>query len=349
MTWSTYFGGTGLEETVDARSEGQIIVNPNIPDQVYISGYTLITSSFPKAGSGKAFTYLPGDTTQTIKAPVPFIARFDHHDLNWTTFWGCDNFISTSGVIFPSFSNNILGISMDNVNRLYVVGFTDCDIPSLPGEYCDVPTDSTRFPICPQAGFFLQENMFGAPVLRGETDAFIASFNQGNELIWSTYLGSDSFDGLKAVTYDEVADRIYTVGNAQKHGPQTIPIIDPGTPNTYMQTNMNNSVLGDKDGLIQRFCQVGGGKITKVESVLSQDIPVHLFPNPATEEVTISLGTHFKKKMMGSLINVHGSMIKPIYFELSETNLTLTGLPAGVYYVSFLLQGRRYHLPIIKG
>ena len=42
MTWSTYFGGTGLEETVDARSEGQIIVNPNLHDQVYISGYTLI-------------------------------------------------------------------------------------------------------------------------------------------------------------------------------------------------------------------------------------------------------------------------------------------------------------------
>lgn len=253
--WSTYYGGTGWEES---RS---IIVDTL--QYVTITGFT----DSPD-GIASDSAYLQNINAGTIDA---FIAKFDDNGLRiWSTYFGgegddfgngidtdFDGFLfvtgstvnSNSGIAGSgSFQSSSNGMSDAFVLKLDTLGFpmwstyfggSDADFGQAISEEVGsifVTGKTQSADLITTVG--AHQNLYG-----GNQDAFVASFSATGNLNWSTFFGgSESESGNDVEIFNS---KIYCVGETQSTG----QIADIGA--------WSENLSGTQDAFIVRFDTVG--------------------------------------------------------------------------------------------
>lgn len=267
LTWSTFFGSSGLDgpTTIDTDSYGN----------VFIGGYNQ-SVDFPVQDAG---TFFQGTATSTNNCA--FITKFDNNgNLIWSTYYG------GSGLEFGHF------LAVDNLDNIYFTGYTtSSDFPTqstgtffqgnlsgsvgtgdvfilkfdntgnrlwatyLGGWGYDVgnginidingnvfvtgSTESSNFPIY-DAGTFYQNS------LNGSADSFIVKFDNLGNLLWSTYYGGDNYDKGNAIEINSLGE-IYLTGLTWSND---LPLMNSGD---YNQSARG----GGSDAFIAKFDNVG--------------------------------------------------------------------------------------------
>ncbi len=213
ILWSTYYGGTGLDQAkyISLDNKGG----------VYIVGIT--SSSAGMASSGAYLTTLPGSN-------AGLIAKFNTNGTRlWSTYYGgpgVDEFygactdstgniyavgkttsssgIATIGVHSTTYVNNEDGmiVKMDgNGNRIWGTYIGGSNQDYVQGIY--VNSSNSIF----VNGFTLSNNSITLNAIHQSTfggggDAFIAKFDQDAKLQWSTYFGGSQVDVFHTIVSD---------------------------------------------------------------------------------------------------------------------------------------------------
>ena len=227
LNWSTYFGGTGMDELAP---KGLTALK-----DIYLTGSTG-TLSTPVAGPG---------WSDLISAPAPqrngFIARFDGTSLapEWISYLG-------QGVL-PNHRTWCIDVSQDVGNPITVSGFTG---------------DAT-LPVAPGLGYYYQPTMVAD--FNNVEDGFVMRFDDAQNLQWATYFGGQAgglIDPQNITAVRTAGGATYAVGyTSQTTGwvPQSIPldgIVDD--PMFFSPLYNYAGLTGDfTDGVVTKFCNEG--------------------------------------------------------------------------------------------
>ncbi len=207
--WATYFGSA----TTDDYGLALAI---NSQNEVFIAGIS-------EEGSNTLPLINPGGTTFFKDTEgSSFIARFDSdNNLTWSTRWGC-------GGTFLSVADQINDICIDSQDNIIIAGDAQIGIGSC-----------NNYDFVDAGGYF--ENVFA-----GSGSAFLAKFNSGLELIWSTAFGGLGADYGKSVACD-ANDNIYLVGETFTNE-STFPLLSFSPTGFY-----DNTHDGLSDAYLARF------------------------------------------------------------------------------------------------
>jgi len=164
MTWSTYYGGTGLEYV------GADAIKLTLCDHFFIGGVTR-SANLPVFNPGGT-AYFDGAIGG---AEDNFLVKFDNLSaMQWGTYYG--------------------GSSLENGTWYWEVGLSSDGVGAL---VCVGTTSSTDFPtLNPGGGAFYQA------ATGGGQDMWIARFSYDGTRLWSTYCGGTSSDFGSGMTTD---------------------------------------------------------------------------------------------------------------------------------------------------
>jgi len=223
MQWSTYYGGNEPESGRD------ITIGP--AGDVYVTGYaeTFNGGNMPLFSPGGPGDYFQNnaDNDQDV-----FILKFSNTGKRlWATYFGGDGLDAVNA------------IKVDNTGYFYITGRT---------------VASTGFPIQNLAG----ANKYNQAIYNGSTascigvgqlgDAFIAKFDPGLGLVWSTYYGGSGSDAGHDISIDE-NNNVYIIGATNSPDLFTL---QPANPSGYFQpTN-----AGACDAFLTKFSSDGTHK-----------------------------------------------------------------------------------------
>ena len=217
LTYSSYLSGNGT----DIASGMTIDASGNL----YVTGTTTssdvasTTDQFPASTSPQALPY-----QNAPRGPIQFfvtkvITGSGHAgSIAYSTYFGGANFTPATGSTLPTVVGG--GIAVDTNGNVYFTGttnftYTGCsgcsstDFPILnPYQPClnqVPPTTITNPPSCSSTGNTSQ------------SDAFVAKLNpnaqQGEQLIWSTYVGGTGTDSGTGIALDSGAANVYLTGS----------------------------------------------------------------------------------------------------------------------------------------
>lgn len=216
LVYSSYLSGNGTDiasgMTIDAAGN------------VYVTGTTTssdvasTTDQFPASTAPQALPY-----QNAPRGPIQFfvtkvITGSGHAgSIAYSTYFGGANFTPVTGTTLPTAVGG--GIAVDTNGNVYFTGttnftYTGCsgcsstDFPILnPYQPClnqAPPTTITNPPSCSTASNTSQ------------SDAFVAKLNptaqQGEQLIWSTYVGGTGTDSGAGIALDSGAANVYVIG-----------------------------------------------------------------------------------------------------------------------------------------
>jgi hypothetical protein len=153
LVWSTYFGGSGLDQANRVAVDGS--------GNVFVVGSAGSRSDFPLADPGEGAYY---KNTNNGSGEDAFIAKFSGSDLSlvWSTYFG------GSDMDFG------IHVAVDGSGNVFVVG----------------GTWSSDFPLANPGGGAYYQSTHG-----GVYDLYIAKFLGSNlSLVWSTYYGGGEYD-----------------------------------------------------------------------------------------------------------------------------------------------------------
>ena len=236
ILWSSYLGGTGGEDIgVDVALDSNDLVYitgetecANFPivsgvdstlggdrdafvAKMAADGSSLVWSTFLGGDNGHDFAngmtvdaagdvYVVGESfASDFPAPITFGARRDRIDPAIYDFAYVTKYESSGASVLWSVAiggglpagggaDAARDVALDSVGNVVITGFTDSD----------------RFPTT--AGVFRET------VDRAGGEVFVTKLSQaGPSMIWSTYLGGNSYDGANAVALDD-QDNLYVVG-----------------------------------------------------------------------------------------------------------------------------------------
>jgi uncharacterized repeat protein (TIGR01451 family) len=218
LVYSSYLAGNGTDiasgMTIDASGN------------VYVTGTTTssdvasTTDEFPASTIPQA---IQPAYQNAPRGPIQFFVtkvntRSGHAgSIAYSTYFGGANFTPVTGTTLPTAVGG--GIAVDINGNVYFTGttnftYTGCsgcsstDFPILnPYQPClnqAPPTTITNPPSCPTTAN------------TAESDAFVAKLNptaqQGEQLIWSTYVGGSGTDSGAGVALDSGAANVYLIG-----------------------------------------------------------------------------------------------------------------------------------------
>ncbi len=211
-TWSTIIGGTDLDRVSEISSDA--------------SGNILVVSRTARAGmpsvdpGGGAFYY---NTVQSASSDDGFIMKFSPAGVyTWGTYVG-----GTDG------NNSVSGISADNSDNIYVIGYTS----------------STDFPTVSSTGSYNQGTIGGG------NDVVMMRFTSGGVNDWSTFYGganSETCYGTK-IDVSKIANscgykQFFTLASQGAGTPTTDPGGAAYFEGTYPGTNSRMKVLFEEAG-----------------------------------------------------------------------------------------------------
>jgi len=321
LVWSTFFGGNKLERLGLFNSSSLAIFG----NKIAILGKTEEFSTLP-ANTG-------GGYQQSFTERGLFIAEFENRSLVWKTGVGC----IIGEVNVNNFSQ---AITYDELGNLYIVGNTNCSTPVEEGDYCQPPPNSNEFPACPPlSGVFFQKDDFGNPIYRGGArDLFLAAFSSNHTLAYATYFGGDSEESVRSIGYSNPSKRIFFGGTT--NSTHLFPVEFP--EEAYMQQDFAG---GELDGFIARLEL--SGVITNISETVNSNNTLRLYPNPATDNLTIELpegGQEILNEVF--LYSIDGKMLKKItgWNVDRRIEIEVAQLPSGVYQ----LMGYDFYARFIK-
>jgi len=318
LVWTTFFGGAEDENFLWTDNyQGHLVINPKDNKEIVVIAGTTDFSTFPDNPDPNAYF-------QSLEEGV-FIASFYTRELSWVTGFGCS---------YPSFSVRGESAAFDPDGNLFIVGVGSCD-PQDENDFCTAPTSNDVFPICPPQNpeIFFQDDANGDPVYQGGYDAFVAGFNSHKELLYSTFLGGNSTEGIWASKYDPLYGDLFLTGFSTSD--TNFPWVFPSSPeNVYKQTTR----YGFLDGFIARL-DITEGTVGFFEKPLNKGTLMTVSPNPATNLITIS----FDKGAFGygngalNLYDFFGKNIArfSISNEVGNFSFEVNSLPSGIYVLEF--------------
>ena len=296
-----------------------IAINYQNQGEIAIIGATFDYANFPTSPGG--------GYSQNISGAGLFLAKFKDRSYTWGTSFGC---MDNAGG-FPFLGENCV---YDDNGNLFILGHTDC-LPQSSADYCTAPSTSV-FPIClPPSGSNIFFQGGTSPAYEGNGDSFIASFDENENLTYSTYFGGNGEDLIRDAVFDSNA-RLHFVG--QSTSSASFPWRFPTTPiDVYRQEEL----FGDEDGYIARLPM---GTIVQNAEVNAEEEVVLLFPNPNRGQFSVSLPGQVTNH--NYIFNVYDS--RGVLVHRDETkgrqllSLDLDQLPAGVYSFSILNYSRLF-------
>ncbi len=283
LKWSTFFGGNGIDIL-------KSIVYSVGTQNIYVTGSSSSTNipPYPSTNPNNGSFY----KTTNSGGNDALIARID---LTGQILWW--SYIGGTG------NDEGLSITADRLGCPYITGNTTSTTAS---NNCQAST-GTEFPLCNSYGgssFYQGSNS-------GGQDIFIAKFSLLNELLWSTFYGSDADDNVYEINYsgDGGSFDILIVGKTSKNSPPPNPptLVYTGQPRSdgyfpLCEFNGNNDFFqaappngNSTIGFISRFTLTGEEtwsttfyQITEFQTVTSrgENIYVAGYKNPSAEGIS---------------------------------------------------------------
>lgn len=211
LLYSSYLSGTGTDMasgmTIDAS--GNVFVTGTTTSQDVASG----SDQFPASSLAFQSTSKAPGLAQFFVTKVNTSAQASG-SIGYSTYFGGGAFNTTDPIVTGG------GIAVDSNGNAYFTGSTNFLFTGCSG------CDTTDFPILnayqpcldqPSAGTIVNPTC-STTIATTEPDAFVAKLNlslnvsQGQQLIWSTYLGGSGTDGGAGVAVDTGAANVYVVG-----------------------------------------------------------------------------------------------------------------------------------------
>ncbi|WP_421946967.1 hypothetical protein [Phaeodactylibacter xiamenensis] len=310
ISWSTFFGGHS-SDGVSIAGRNNLAIDPN-SDKVAIIGSSEDCSTLPSTTSGGYHQNLGYGN---------FIAVFKNRDLQWSSGFGGFNPVTFSNLFYLGESCTF----KDNGN-LFITGFTNY-LPQPSSDYCTAPSiSSNEFPICPPQGSaqaYFQESG-GIAVNKGQGECYIASFDQGYNLVYSTFFGGNGADFIRTATMK--SDDFYFVG--QSESTVSFPWRFPSSPpNVYKQ----DELFGGLDGFIGRLRMNNLVSVDDYKRVVEDELIV--FPNPNNGQFTITFPSREELNVPFRIIDSRGVTISVGMVRRGELiSINLPDIPAGAYY-----------------
>ena len=264
LQWVTYVGGNADEKAYGITTNGN-----GTSGKVYITGYTE-SSSWNVANT--LGTYQQNNIVGIRDAFILGIENIDGGALNrWFTYFGGNG------------EETGHSIAVDGSGNIYVAGNTSTSTYSASS--CTVPSDN-GFPKCTTASSFNNSGSYGG----GSSDGFIAKFDAGGALTWSTFYGKSADDYINDIAVDVNNDLLLTGKTASTTG------FTASSGVTYNQTIIG----GAYDAFITRFsssgahtwCTYFGGSGDDEGISVATDNNNHIFIGGSTASSTPACSTN---------------------------------------------------------
>ena len=254
--WSTLFGGYTNDAIYKLTEDGlgNLIfagevyywteADPNNPESI-VSGLPSCTepitnNGFPSCDSGG---FIDGPSSaNSFKPRDGFIAKFNSNkELSWSTFFGGNRDDVITDVLVDPSDNSIYATGY---STSFSIGNNSQVSP------CDASTDN-RFNLCDLGGNSYFQNSISSS--DQNSMAFIAKFDKDDNLLWSTYFGSqnDNNEGHKLGINS--SGELYLVGISETSA--SMPNVycaaptNGGFPLCDSNTSSTNDYYEDKDGV----------------------------------------------------------------------------------------------------
>jgi len=336
LQWATLFGG----DNTDGMYPNSLAADNGTPQNLYFLGYTNSSSgSLPLVTSTNGGNY--NQTTAGGDLDM-LIAEFDNHfHQEWTSLFG--GLSAESG-------NGYSGLAISSDNRVFIASSTQS---SASTSACGAAPTDHHFPVCDGNNCYYTCSFNGAS---GLGDAFIAGFDEYNNLFWSTYLNADNAV-IAGLSVDKIHDRLYftdaPVGINQLN-PNSFPIYS--YPNSNNPTYYNQTALvGYNDAVVGFFdisCTATGIKEITHTNVTNELI---IYPNPSSglfdlslllssnninENVIVKVRDVFGRQVLNENIKSNGSIF--------QTSLDISNFANGIYMIQVITNGTAFNKQIVK-
>ncbi len=302
MEWSTMIGGTG-NERVNSHS---------------LAGYeTTVVLGINSVSSSTNFPALATCTNcfnQAFSVDNPFIAKFDSRSISWSTFYGTGN-------------SDYLGSLKVFENELYICGGTDMRTTASTANYCLTP-NAGELPLCPgPSGYYFDPYYYyvpGSP--SGSGDAFLASFDESNQLTWATLVKGNYLDRAWDMTVDE--EFMFHTGTTWS---AFITSTTQDYPQEFLAGAYNqNTSAGNVEGFVSRFTL---DHTVGISDVFSSELSASVFPNPTNSSLILK-ANHGINNFQYSMVNLLGQTVKSktqVFSNYAEIDCSM--LSAGSYFL----------------
>jgi hypothetical protein len=307
LIWSTYFGGSDYEGFYAGENASIAVVN----DDVYLVSDTKSQNDLPVTPSifGNSYNQPFGSSNSGDNW---FIARFSpSRQLSWCTFFGGDGNLNVP--------RSVCGDANYNV---YVTGFTRPLYPTSAPNYCAVPPIDEH-PICDYSGLNYME------VNASSTQrSFIAAFDATDNLKWSTLFAA----GPNSYGYGVFATptKLFLAGFT--NGPYSLVDFNTSNALDYYVPTFQGSF---SDAGISRF---DISQIVSIGAETDTFSNIEVFPNPASDFVTLQLESPPGKGTTIRVVDVFGRIvISELVDPLKQTyTLDISGLSNGMYFIEVI-------------
>ena len=294
LSWTTFMGGSLREKLLTSSS---IDVNGN---NLVILGASEQLSTM-QANTGGGFQ-------QSITDEGYFVAEFANRSLVWKTDYGC---LETNLNILNLFQSVVYGAQ----GGIYISGISDCATPVSSMNYCSAPP-SGEFALCPPSGgTFYEDNS------QGGFELFLTAFATDYIMKFATYFGGNEDEFITSLA--SIEDVLFLTGFTTST--QSFPVSFP--QDSYEQ----DYNAGGTEGFIGRL---NIGALVNSQEIESSAERLTLFPNPATDLLTISLPKDIKSHQREAHVyDMAGKLIMTKLLNHFETEVSIGNLPSGLYQV----------------
>jgi len=242
--------------------------------------------------------------------------------------------------MLPNFNLRKLNIVIDNSDRVFILGNSK-KISGTGGDLFIQPHPATS------PTFYNQTQNTGSGATK---DAFIATFDPSNRLIWSTYFGGagttfNATDLGHGLAIDNNNNSLYITGGTVS---TTFPTTCPSTPNPYCVSTLNTATWFD--AYVSRF-NLPFQPVGINDNNFDNDGLV-LFPNPTTGYVLLTLQLTTTADIDIVIYNALGQVLKIDSYKNQQGvfshNVELNSFPKGIYFINVSTNIKTISRKIIK-
>lgn len=305
LVWSTFFGGDGQETETHLAVYNKLL---------YVAGFTnsmngqaqadwcvpTTNGTFPLCNPGGAATFY----TSPSGVESLFIAAFDitnSNSLEWSTF------LADLG--------NPNDIAIDALGNVFIVGGNSSNLGSNA--------------VDPGNNYYYQAN--NADGSGNSTDGYVVELNSAHTLVWATHYGGHS--GIPTFN-DETIYGVAITGSSELFVTGIASSLnfpyrcDPATAYCYEEQNSGNL----QDIFCAKFDLTGGVGVNETEN---DEIGFSLFPNPASNQLTIQLEDNIEDGSAFVIYNSIGQIVYSLDLSTVDQNrifrIDIAFLSAGMY------------------
>jgi hypothetical protein len=328
LFYSTYLGGNGTENLSWHSRVASIGAQ---------RGFTLVggtsSTNFPMNNNNTQF-----HQNSNVGNYDAIIVRIKNVSLDYSTYFGGGGYDVAFGITIDVSNPSAPG-------NYFISGQTSSTVAET--NYCQATT-STKFPFC-----YNYPNSYRHGFGGGESDAFIASFNNTDQLVWSSYVGGggttcstgdcDDEAGISIANYQypgHATPSVYMVGYSMAPHTDTYPLVED--PNCYFQGPVNVWIHSIKDAVISRF---DGSALVGISETEKSNLNLSLFPNPSSGEFTLEFFLEEPAFFNLTVINSFGQIVlndsnKKKAIGKIQQQINLDNCADGIYLVQLNIEGR---------